>query len=84
MPIAVANVAPTPALSGFSTGLATQVLTYTAAATDPSSVDQAAGFAYRINWGDGSASQTVAATAGNGSGVASATSTPRPAPTPSP
>ena len=68
-PVAVANVAPTPALSGFTTGLATQVLGYTAAATDPSPVDQAAGFGYTINWGDGSSIQTVAATAGNGSGV---------------
>ena len=68
-PVAVANVAPTPALSGFTTGLATQVLSYTAAATDPSSLDQAAGFAYSINWGDGTPTQSVAATAGNGSGV---------------
>ena len=68
-PVAVANVAPTPALSGFTTGLATQVLTYTAFATDPSTLDQAAGFAYSINWGDGTPIQTVAATAGNGSGV---------------
>jgi hypothetical protein len=68
-PVAVANVAPTPALSGFTTGLATQVLTYTAAATDPSSLDQAAGFAYNITWGDGTPIQSVAATAGNGSGV---------------
>ena len=68
-PVAVANVAPTPALSGFTTGLATQVLTYTASATDPSTLDQAAGFAYSINWGDGTPIQTVAATAGNGSGV---------------
>jgi hypothetical protein len=69
VPVAVANVAPTPSLRGFGTGLATQVLTYTAAATDPSPVDQAAGFAYSINWGDGSPLQSVAATAGNGSGV---------------
>ncbi len=69
-PVAVANVAPTPALSGFTTGLVTQVLTYTATATDPSSLDQAAGFAYVINWGDnGGATQSVPATAGNGSGI---------------
>src|SRR5262249_35626011 len=31
--------------------------------------DQAAGFAYSVNWGDGSPVESVAATAGNGSGV---------------
>jgi hypothetical protein len=67
--VAVANVPPTPTLSGFGTALATQVLTFTAAANDPSPVDQAAGFAYSINWGDGSPVQTIARTAGNGSGV---------------
>jgi hypothetical protein len=67
--IAVANVAPTPRLSGYSSGLATQVLTYTAAATDPSPVDATVGFTYSINWGDGSPIQTVPAAAGNGRGV---------------
>ena len=68
-PVVVANANPTPKLSGAATGLATQVLTFTASATDPSTVDQAAGFAYSINWGDGSRVQTIARTAGNGSGV---------------
>ena len=68
-PINVANVAPTPALTGFTTGLATEQLTYILSATDASSVDTAAGFTYRINWGDGSAVQTVSRTANNGTGV---------------
>jgi hypothetical protein len=68
-PIAVANVAPTPALTGFTTALATEQLTYKLSATDPSSADTAAGFTYKINWGDGSAVQTVARTANNGAGV---------------
>ena len=68
-PITVTNVAPTPALTGFTTGLATQQLTYKLSATDPSSVDTAAGFTYKINWGDGSAVQTVSPTANNGTGV---------------
>jgi hypothetical protein len=67
--IPVLAVPPTPTLAGFTTGLATQVLTYTASATSPSPLDQEAGFTYKINWADGSPVQTVAATAGNGSGV---------------
>jgi hypothetical protein len=68
-PINVTNVPPTPALTGFTTGLATEQLTYKLSATDPSSVDTTAGFTYKINWGDGSAVQTVSRTANNGTGV---------------
>jgi hypothetical protein len=67
--INVTNVPPTPALSGYTTGLATEVLTYKLSATDPSPIDTAAGFTYSINWGDGSPVQTISPTAGNGSGV---------------
>jgi hypothetical protein len=66
--VAVANVSPTPTLSGFTTDLATEVVTYTFSATDPSTTD-VAGFTYTVNWGDGSALQTSAPTPGNGSGV---------------
>ena len=70
-PIPVANVNPTPSFSAPVAGLATQTVTYTVSAIDPSSVDQAAGFAYSIDWGDKSPIQSIAATAGNGSGVSS-------------
>jgi hypothetical protein len=67
--INVTDVAPTPVLTGPTTGLANQQLTYILSATDPSPVDTAAGFIYQINWGDGSAVQTVSRTANNGTGV---------------
>ncbi|HVK15261.1 MAG TPA: LamG-like jellyroll fold domain-containing protein, partial [Gemmataceae bacterium] len=57
--IAVANVAPTPFLDGFGITLATQQQLYTATATDPSPVDEVAGFAYAINWGDGTPVQNI-------------------------
>jgi PKD repeat protein len=67
--VAVANVAPTPGLSGYGTGLATQVLTFMAGANDPSPVDSEVGFVYGITWGDGSPIQTIGPTTNNGSGV---------------
>jgi hypothetical protein len=48
--INVTDVAPTPVLTGPTTGLANQQLTYILSATDPSPVDTAAGFIYQINW----------------------------------
>jgi hypothetical protein len=65
----VNNVAPTASLTGPSSGVPGQPLTFTLGASDPSSVDQAAGFSYVINWGDGSPVQTIARTAGNDTGV---------------
>jgi VCBS repeat-containing protein len=49
----IANVAPTASLSGAGTGVRGQTRTFTLGASDPSSVDQAAGFTFTINWGDG-------------------------------
>jgi uncharacterized delta-60 repeat protein len=43
---------------------------FTLTASDPSPVDQAAGFTYSVDWGDGSTPQVISPTAGNGSGVA--------------
>jgi Ca2+-binding RTX toxin-like protein len=63
--VTVLNVAPTAAVSGPADGVPGQDRTFTFSATDPSSVDQAAGFTYQITWGDGS-TQTVQ---GPGSGV---------------
>ena len=62
----VTNVAPTATLSDSSTvAVRNQTISFTLGATDPSSVDTAAGFTYQINWGDGSPVQTVT----GGSGV---------------
>jgi streptogramin lyase len=51
--IAVPDAPPMPGLSGFTTVLATEAVTYTLSATHPSTTD-VAGFSYGINWGDGS------------------------------
>jgi PKD repeat protein len=67
--ITVVDVRPTAAISGPTVGVPGQPRAYIFSATDPSSLDQAAGFAYTVNWGDGSSVLTIPATAGNGSGV---------------
>jgi hypothetical protein len=66
IPLQLNNVAPTASLSGPSDGVPGQPRTFTFAATDPSPIDQAAGFTYTIDWGDGTPVQT---TSGNGTGV---------------
>jgi hypothetical protein len=66
----VALVPPTAGVSGPSNGVPGQPRTFTFTASDPNPTDQAAGFVYTINWGDGTATQTIARTTGNGSGVA--------------
>ncbi len=63
------NVAPTSLIAGASDGVRGQVRSFTFGASDPSPGDTSAGFTYLVNWGDGSAPQTVAATPGNGAGV---------------
>jgi hypothetical protein len=45
-------------------------LTFTLSASDPSSADQAAGFTFAIDWGDGSPVQVAGPTPGNGAGTA--------------
>lgn len=67
--ISVANAAPTAAITGPTLGVPGQSLTFTVSATDPSSVDQAAGFTYSIDWNDGSQAEVISASAGNGTGV---------------
>ncbi len=53
--VQVNNVPPTAAgVAGPATGARGQARTFVFTATDPSSVDQAAGFTFRVNWGDGS------------------------------
>ncbi|MGL4555692.1 MAG: PKD domain-containing protein [Gemmataceae bacterium] len=63
--LSVRNVDPVLDLSGPDAGTAGQALTFQLAATDPSPVDQAAGFIFRIDWdGDGQVDETVPATPG--------------------
>jgi hypothetical protein len=64
--ITVNNVAPTTTLTGPADGfqgVRGLARTFTLSATDPSSVDQAAGFSYVVNWGDGT-SETDAGLSG--------------------
>ena len=49
----VVNVAPTATESGPTSGTTGTALSFTASATDPSTVDTAAGFTYNWNFGDG-------------------------------
>jgi autotransporter-associated beta strand protein len=74
--IQVTNVAPTGGISAPTDhfqGVAGQARTFNLTAGDPSQADQAAGFTYVINWGDGTLAnpdvQTIPATAANGSGL---------------
>ena len=60
----VTNVAPTAGVVATASGLSGASLRLTA--TDPSAPDAAAGFAFRIDWGDGSPVQTIGRTANNG------------------
>lgn len=57
--IVVLNVAPSVTLGGDTQGVRGQPRAFALAATDPSSVDAAAGFVYTINWGDGTPVQSV-------------------------
>jgi hypothetical protein len=62
--ITVDNVAPTADVSGPTDGVRGQARTFTLTASDPSTfMDQAAGFTFAINWGDGS-TQTVSGPSG--------------------
>jgi PKD repeat protein len=52
--LVVNNVPPTAAVAGATHGVRGQSLGFTFSATDPSSADTNAGFAYAVTWGDGS------------------------------
>src|SRR5262245_28601748 len=57
--IAVINVPPTASLIAPSVGVRGQTLSFTLDATDPSTVDTAAGFTFKIDWtGDGTVVET--------------------------
>jgi hypothetical protein len=64
---------PAAALSAPAVGIVNQSLSFALSANSPSPVDQAAGFGYTINWGDGTAQnpdlQLIPASANNGRSV---------------
>lgn len=63
--VTVANVAPVANVSGPGSAVVGQPRTFTLGADDPSSVDQAAGFAFQIDWdGNGTFDQTVSGLSG--------------------
>jgi len=63
--VRVVNAPPSATLNGPATGLPGQSIPFTLLATDPSSVDQAAGFTFKIDWdGDGTVDQTVVGPSG--------------------
>jgi hypothetical protein len=64
----VANFFPIAQVTGPATGQAGQTIAITASASDVSA-DPSPGFQYVVNWGDGSAPQTIPASPGNGGGV---------------
>lgn len=55
------DVPPTASVSGPSVEVVGQPQAFTLSASDPSPVDTAAGFSFLVDWGDGSAQQTVSA-----------------------
>jgi hypothetical protein len=65
--LTVLNVAPTATImTAPATRLPGESTTITMAATDLSSADQAAGFRYQVDWGDGSPIEMIAGTPGIG------------------
>ena len=78
--ITVTNTAPTLSITAPASTFVEAVVSVTVTATDPSSVDQAAGFAFVIIWGDATAPETAT----RASRSRPATPTPRPGRSPSP
>jgi N-acetylneuraminic acid mutarotase len=65
----IGSLKPAAAITGPTAGLTGQSLTFTVSANDPIASLNAAGFAYSIDWDDGSQASTVPAASNNGSGV---------------
>jgi N-acetylneuraminic acid mutarotase len=65
----IGNLKPAAFITGPTTGETGQTLSFTVSASDPNTSLNEAGFAYSIDWGDGSNLEKVQATAGNGAGV---------------
>ncbi|HEX2972078.1 MAG TPA: PKD domain-containing protein, partial [Tepidisphaeraceae bacterium] len=68
--VVASNAKPVPTITGPSFASTGVECVFTIGSTDPSPIDAAAGFAYVITWGDGSASETIAATPDNGQPIA--------------
>ena len=71
--VEVANIAPTASLSGPNDGyqgVRCQTRTYVLSASDPAAPDEAAGFTYTVDWGDGSALETFNGPSGTQAGHA--------------
>ncbi|MFO0968633.1 MAG: right-handed parallel beta-helix repeat-containing protein [Gemmataceae bacterium] len=67
-----ANVTPVAAITGPSTGVRNQPLTYRLTATDPGALDQAAGVTYQVYWdfvNNPGTFETIAPTPYNGAGL---------------
>jgi Ca2+-binding RTX toxin-like protein len=63
--VVVTNVAPTASITGPTLAVRSQSLSFTLSASDPSTVDAAAGFTFNIDWnGDGTTDQTVSGPSG--------------------
>ena len=73
LPFVITVLPPAASLSGPGSGAVNQFLTFALGAVSPSTADQAAGFSYTIDWGDGTAQnadvQVIAASANDGIGV---------------
>lgn len=65
----ILDPAPTASVSGSTLGVPGQPLTFSVGATDEPA-DEASGFSYTIDWGDGSPQTTISAAPNNGGGVA--------------
>lgn len=63
-----ANAPPTASVAGPADGVRGQARAFVLGASD-APADEAAGFTYTIDWGDGGPAQLVAATPGNGAGT---------------
>ncbi|MFT5528205.1 MAG: Ca2+-binding RTX toxin-like protein, partial [Pirellulaceae bacterium] len=64
--VSIVNVAPTATISGSNSGVPNLPIDFTVGATnEPSTLDEAAGFTYTINWMDGSPVETVGPGAAN-------------------
>ncbi|MCS7015415.1 MAG: PKD domain-containing protein, partial [Gemmatales bacterium] len=67
--VAGTTAAVTVSVSGPADGVRGQVRTFSLSAWSSDAASQAAGFEYRIQWGDGSPTQLVARTPGNATGL---------------